>query len=370
MGNILVITDQPRTREIVASALEGGTITVKCVNSLKDAEDVPSHFPAALLIQDRLSGLSGEILARHLRAIFPGETVVVFLMTDELGSAGTMRFINSCIDLRRTDEEVAEAIREAIANLPNDETASSTEVSDVPAADALASGVKDRVGISGDQQPKHEPPVASPFNSTFETALSDQSHVPLPLAEQEQELDDRQRQVAESLLKAPPKRQLGLVYLLLTIAVAAGLFFYARGKVATPRLAATPTLAPKPVAKPLPGIGSLPAVIPLKGLDPSYAKQHPGWERYSDDSQEYKIYRKDATIVALQIIDHSGKGLPPALIGRVLQETTGNKNYTIASTAPKEGFVIEKGTATAHAKLILYKRRSDRQVSGMVLHFD
>lgn len=370
MSNILVIADQPRTQEIVASALEDTPVTVKFVSSLKHAEEVPAGFPAVLLIQDRLSGLSGEILARHLRAIFSGETIAVFLLTDDPASAGKMRFIDGCIDLRLTDAEVVESLRETVAMLPKEETAKVAPTPDSPIAHDLASGVEDRVGIFGHQQPKQEPPVGSPFSSTFDSALSEQSHVPLPLAEKEQELDARQRQAAESLLKSPPKRPLGWIYLTIATALAAGAYFLAGGKAAPPKPPAPQALAPKPVAKPLPGITSLPPLVPLKGLDPGYAKKHPGWERYTDSSQEYKIYRKDAVIQALQIIDHSGKGLSPGLIGRVLQETTGNNSYAIASTTPKEGFVVEKGTAAANAKIILYKRRSDRQVSGMVLHFD
>lgn len=67
MINVLLIADQVRLEQIVISAAKACNANVHHFVSLNIPEEVKSGSPAVIFIQNRLSGLSGDILARHLR---------------------------------------------------------------------------------------------------------------------------------------------------------------------------------------------------------------------------------------------------------------------------------------------------------------
>lgn len=381
MIHVLLIADQLRLEQIVISAAKACNADVRQISSLDIPEEVKSARPAIIFIQNRLSGLSGNILARHLRTFFPQAGAVILLSDDPSDSSGGFKFADDCIDLNHSDAEVALRITEALENhvrkpgaiAPASDTTERNLETPEPEME-----VTDCVSLSGNQISLQEPSIVdSPFLDKLENALTDLEPVPLqPQAIQDLTSDPSPQSDLHYAGKAgdfvireetPPQRI--WLYLGISIVFAASLYFLIGGKLQVHRKASTPA-APVTTSRTesVPDMSRLPAFIPTSRPDTDYGKSHPGWERYFDSSNEFKVFRENKVISALQIIDRSGKGLSGSFVRNVLHESGAADNYSITSTEAKGNYLIEKGTA-AKARIIIYKKRSNQQLKAFVLYF-
>jgi flagellar FliL protein len=59
---------------------------------------------------------------------------------------------------------------------------------------------------------------------------------------------------------------------------------------------------------------TLPDFIPRYGLDKNYGTANPGWDRYKGQVTEFKVFRENGAIKAIQIIDRGGQGVPESFM--------------------------------------------------------
>lgn len=110
----------------------------------------------------------------------------------------------------------------------------------------------------------------------------------------------------------------------------------------TPQKAAAPTL---------------PKFIPAKGLDASYAAKKPGWERYVGSAEEFRLFRVDGKIKALQVLSRKGEPISEVRFTSVLKEIAGDGKLTITSNETKQGFKVGKGTVSSNAEVLVYRKK-------------
>lgn len=101
----------------------------------------------------------------------------------------------------------------------------------------------------------------------------------------------------------------------------------------------------------------LPSFIPQSGLDSGYAAQNPGWERYRGSKLEFRLYRSDARIRALQVLAVPGHAISPELLKSVLTELTGNPEYRVTARENKSGVQITRAKGDNSSDVLIYRNK-------------
>ncbi|MBT1074736.1 hypothetical protein [Geobacter grbiciae] len=210
MVKILLIADQDRLEKLFDFVSDSPQIHFRISRSLRQgSQDIADEAPDILFVQNHLSGLSGEIIARHLIGQVEGARPRVVLFGEMAQQPPDQGPLDACLDIARTDGELTAAIigiiSELPAPLPPVEIPPSVEAEEQapapspaeqpvpasPATDAAPSiteppipatdTVVDTFGRQGSPVP---PQSMSPFDEKLTTVI-EQTAEPVPLAEME-----------------------------------------------------------------------------------------------------------------------------------------------------------------------------------------
>jgi len=110
---------------------------------------------------------------------------------------------------------------------------------------------------------------------------------------------------------------------------------------------------PTPVPKKIP---QLPAFIPKDGHDTVFASKNPGWERYVDQRNEFRVFTATGRIQAVQVLAVKDVPIPESLITSVVQECTGKQEYQITSRNKKAGLRVEIGSVQDKGEIMIYRQ--------------
>lgn len=442
MVTILLIADNPRLERLFDFTKDYPQIDLRISRSLRQGiQDIGERPPALLFIQNHLSGLSGEIIVRHLLAGAEGTPPQVALFGETGGSSADA--LAAYLDLSLSDEELTAAVIRII-------TASETGVDAppplLPATPAVASAATEN-GATGQPTPPPDesrpespgdqsepagiasvttlpaaeegPSLPSPADSMFDRQLQsalEQAPQPVPLAAIEEHLAEET--IAAPLAEAgnaPAGHQerhavasvVRRASIVGVLAVAGIILFF----VVSPHKPSPPTPAKRPVTKPRPsvpttlngiagvkqvpppavapsprpaapvaaapptppasgGLTKLPAFIPRQPPDKAYAANHPGWERYRGVRTEFRVYRSNEMIKAVQAIDRSGRGIPESFMRGSLRQMTGSERIAVSDRQQQGAFSIEKGTTVSGARVVVYRKGgSHGAIRAFVVYF-
>lgn len=384
MIDILLISDQPRLHAILETTGQLPDGRLRIATSLSQGmEEMASKAPDLLFLQNRLSGLAGYLLVRHVRAETESSATRIILLTDSSGegepSSADIELLTAV-----SDNELADAVSEIIGDHLPLEKGVPVTFERSPAAPVEDKPLQLQV-------PEITDPVSLSQSSGPASLSSPSSPVPSGTEFQPSDSDDPGRQ-ATILNSNPPPIQWEKQRLAVAVSIAAALL--AIGLLAVFFLRSTPEqTAPKPTtvsAPPPSGIpvqtvassnaqnsadpGTTPAVtlpsfIPTTGIDPAYRIAHPGWERYTSAAREYKVFRESGALKAIQILDRQGAGISPAFFSSVIQKLAKVRDYRTVSREIKGDFLVKKGKLSASAEIILYKNRSDTTLHAFVIYF-
>ncbi|QWV98147.1 hypothetical protein KP003_02410 [Geomonas nitrogeniifigens] len=163
----------------------------------------------------------------------------------------------------------------------------------------------------------------------------------------------------------------------LGIVVALGVVFWQRSKPEpvppTPRPAPAPAaVAPAPPAPaPAPATeqaeSKLPGFVPKVPADAAYAAAHPGWELYRGDRKQFRIYREQGKVRAIQVLAEGDGDLNENLPGSFFKEATGGDLPGKAGAREQDGLAIETRKAKDGAEIAIYREKANRRIRGLVL---
>lgn len=441
-GKILVIAEQQRLQRLCDGMAEADLRGVTVVTSLIDAADqLEQELPDLILVQDRLSGLSGELIVRHLRKRLRDAEAIIVLATEAADSQVVDNAYLHLLDTSFPDQELFRQLERLIMRLPRPlplEIAAPVPVAlaaedefvplvlpvaeKVPAplpsldpepTNVAASESKAKVVAEiGDAlnemvaaySPAREPVVASRFEAELETELARHeapTDSPPPGAGGEPTLS-----VADMLTVAdstPRRFSKGLLLLLggLTLLLVLALVVLQLPTSAPPPLAeqkvknvqpspvapaapkvqdpvpsppaVAPVTVPPPATPPAPALPAplLPKFIQTLNAvpDPAYGRDHAGWERYLTPALEFKLFRENGRLQAIQVVDREGRGIPVRLFSTAMEELTGVRDYQTESREIKGTYLVKKGRLASGSRIIIYKDRQDEQLHGFVIYF-
>ncbi|CAG0959385.1 hypothetical protein GEOBC_00640 [Geobacteraceae bacterium] len=234
MVTILLIADQDRLEKLFDFVRDYPQIRFRVSRSLRQgSQDIAEDPPDMLFVQNHLSGLSGEIIARHLIGQVEGMRPRVVLFGEAGKQVAGQDPLDVCLDITRTDEELTAAIIGIISDTPSPPavdkgpplvqteeqggfpTAGEQPNSPVPPAGVLPPIAEQPMPASvssgpddGAHGPSSVPPLPeTPFDQKLK-AVIEQSAEPVPLAELEDTVSFTSATSAERP-RARERRQVG-----------------------------------------------------------------------------------------------------------------------------------------------------------------
>lgn len=457
MVTVHLIADQDRLEKLFDFTGDYPQLRFRVSHSLRQGiQDMAEEPPAVLFVQNHLSGLSGEIIVRHLIAQTEGARPLVVLFGDAGSSPSGQDPIDACLDSALPDKELTAAIigiiSEATTRTVEEETAPEPApaeeepdgaLPELPAAPvaigeeapfppSLADSPAEVTGDPPDTDMLGEPKEAvDPLTpeTLFDLKLKavlEQTPEPISVAQ----LDDDVREEAGAAPEPTPRvaRQRNRhfdfssytwIAVGTIIIVAAGTIIALVSspgsqknvrpvtavkqtapigplpppqKVEAPPSAPVPTQPPAPAAVPTPkpapapspvpqpaapapaakarGLAELPSFIPREGIDRNYAAQNPGWERYRGARTEFKVFRENTAIMAVQAIDRSGVGIPEAFLRGALSQMTGTQDFTLDGKEPQGKFLVERGKVASGSRILIYRTGPGGLIRAFVISFN
>lgn len=381
MADILLITDQPRLRHILAAVCTARGDRLRVAGSINQGvEELAFHPPGILFVQEHLAGFGREILVPHLTAALGSHPATLVLIGSRESDRNAPPLI--CLDPTLPDPELSAALARITAgNLPAD-APETVPASAQPQTDAPPSppppGLAGLAGTINDQVSVPPGPAVKKRGIDFEQKLAEllRDHQDPPPPPGPEPVPPKNRH--------HPPAPLAWSRIILTggilLATIAGITWSVLGRPGTHRRTGTSDLVIRPAPPPPhrqenvpspapPGTpGRLPSFIPAAQLDPLYGDEHPGWERYLTPATEFKLFREHGILRAIQVIDRSGKGIGDPLFSRVLMEMAGSSRYVVESRQQQDEFLLERGRVLPRTPLVIYRKLSDRSVKAFVLH--
>jgi len=434
--NLLLITDIPRLRKIFSHCLDESAFHLRIASSLEQGgEEIVADKPAMIFVQTHLSGLSADIILKHLKKQLGRKRSRFVLLTppEQVGEEVLAQY-QGHLDTSLDDHALTEAIHTTLAGLvargkaappapeappqpDRTEPVPGTLVAeqpqppapqpDIPQPPALhpvpATGEPSLEEQGLTYAPRSRVSVYSEFTSSFDTAVNRMQPAE-PVSDVRtspaHEWDYGQIETVEPR-EARSKRATFLLWLVpvLVVAIIVTTLQHHRPRpsttveVAPAKPAAAPApAAPKPPlttapAKPAiqhpaagtaahtdgqavqpttavnrgatpsaPRLTELPTFIPRTGLDKGYSAANPGWERYKGEVTEFKVFREQGTIKAIQVIDRGGKGVPESFMKTVLKQVSRNPAFVPGSSEKREGYEIQRGQLADNTIKVVYYR--------------
>lgn len=440
----LVITDIPRISALFEqiAAQRGGLVVVSEIH--RGIEELDRHKPRLIILQNHLSGLSADIVQKHLKSRL-GKRKVRFALispSESLDVELSARF-EAILDPALSDEQLEQILELLLLQPERPARTGSAPVTSIlelppiteqepqlpglqPESPSSPAVAVDTVQISPPHtatlapdltsaapppdQPLPEPgtyelprraniSIISAFSQHLDTTAEELDPRPEQFSSRDNDLAIRDLRRAPHLLQeeerptTPLFRRTGFWLLSGTVALVI-IITLIQQRPTTPQKSTEelavktqpaqtvkppPTISPAdPPATPVTGQGglqshgggrprTLPSFIPQAGIDHSYSKDNPGWERYLGQTSEYRIFReKDHAIKAVQMIDRSGAGIQDAFYISVLKELAGATAMRPTSSEIKEGYEIRRGMV-AGLELVQYRDAQGGRLRGFVV---
>lgn len=126
-------------------------------------------------------------------------------------------------------------------------------------------------------------------------------------------------------------------------------------------------VTPQPDASPAQRPRKLPSAVPLQAPDPAYAAAHPGWQRYLTQAQEFRVFREDGAVKAIQVLARQEEPISLDFFLSLLGEVARRDSFRVQAVEEKGGYYIERGKAGDLADVIVYRKRPNGEIRGLVL---
>ncbi|TWJ18968.1 hypothetical protein [Geobacter argillaceus] len=414
MLTAILIADQQRLHALVAASLGGSGVQLTIISSLASGiEQAVATPPDLLFVQGRLSGLSAEIVSRHV-ATHVDQARTKLIIFVEPGEEPALARPQLHLDLALPDSALESMISALVKSAqPAAATGGDEFIPDPalagqrPSHDATAPATASQESAGMSPLPSTESTVATRFEEELDTELARREEDLRPVKVQVHAEPELQRSgqprvgQAEANELASKSRRRAVVIVAVVLLLAATIAVVqqmpasktsAPGKppatipsavptrskpapASTKTVPLPPTTSPPPApaakAKPIEALRDpLPSFVPGDRRDVAYAAANPGWERYQDAGHEYKVFWENGKLKAVQVIDRSGSGLSPTFFTTAMKELAGVRDYQLVSREVKDNYLVKKGTMGKTGSIIIYKNKADSVLQAFVIHFD
>lgn len=352
-----------------------------------------------ILVQDRLSGLSHELILRHLRAKLADSSPLIVLATDspDIHDADPNLYP---LDLSLPDSELIRQLERLLSKLPKSsfdgdivssvQEATMAVLPDLqrdplpqePLEEAVVATADNDAPLPAEQAPPEG--VGSRFAAELETEIARREETVIPQGLQQESEPLITLSEFMTVAESPKQSFKGVKLLFLSagvllLLVASWRYFSAGPDLKQPIAAESgePRKVPQPVQAKITSVAT-PKVLgqfPLPRFiarvspthDPSYTATHQGWERFVASDIEFKIFRESDKLTAVQVVGKGSAGLPPALFSAAMRELAGVGDYRTTGREQQGDYLVKRGTLGKSGTVTIYKDLGDARLHGFVI---
>lgn len=392
---VLAITDIPRIISLFEHVDDEQTEIILVSDLHRALDQLDNRNPDLVIFQNYLSGFSADIIYKHLCSQLKGRTIRFALISNTTITSLPDQF-EIVLDPATPEPELISALHQLLGLTP---PASTTAYTPDPQAEYAGTSYPVPASLPPHQTTDEPEPCTAPgigkqgIISDFSLHLSatsnelqyedqEKAEAPRLSAEQTdpQSFDLQEEEEAAPAWYTRPAVILSCCTLAAVIAISliqnhftqpaspkAGLVKPSpQAPHSTARKSNVPTKTAELSARPT-QLSKLPSFIPRDGKDRHYANEHPGWELYRGQANEYRVFRnKEGIVRAVQVLDRSGAGIQESFYQQILSELAGTSGVTSVSTETKEGYEIKHGTV-ASLKLVQYRDAQGGRLRGFVI---
>ncbi len=354
-------------------------------------KEVFENRPSAVFIQSDIGSVSGETVARHIKSLLGSDSPrIIFMGGDGARRKTADSWCDDWVPLGDSEQEFQQGFRALVERYyPKEWRYISAEIertakrspdtapegwkaeSDrgLPAppapgngADPIAGGVAGGTVVAG---------VEGPACSSGDENGLQEKVLPTDEPARKQRLALETFTVHDASLEAGGTTSGIRVWklLLLVLLVAGGAVYcwrdYGNRKTAEPGPLVPEKAAPPPVTAG--AIKGLPSYVRPEWRDPTYSEGHAGWERYVSPEYEFRLYRENSVIKALQVISLTDKGISGQFALSMLQEFGYTAPLPAGVDERREGFIVKRFVIKGVAELATYREEGSGRIKAMVL---
>lgn len=112
---------------------------------------------------------------------------------------------------------------------------------------------------------------------------------------------------------------------------------------------------------------ALPSFIPSGSRDLSFSENKPGWERYISGNHDFRLFRANGRIKAIQVLSYKKQPLTDSFLQSVLKEFAGDGELTKISSEQKQDVVLQRYQVSTRGEVLAYRKKSTGELVAFVV---
>ena len=400
MLNIFVISSDTRVARLIEYLQPFLKTKIRCASDFDNGlKEVFENRPSVVFIQSTIGTVSGETVSRHIKSLLGSASPRIIFMGDfdssrKKGTSWCDDWISVSDSEQQMQQDFAELIsryfpeewREISLEMEKSATRSVEALQELncPGEEISAKDIS-RQGKLGENGLELNSESPDGFHSVEIVTAPDAVLPGLNGGSvTEEAFSGYQKSFGEPFLESissKAKHHVSgkfLAGLILLAVVGSGIYFWLtreKGKTvpAVQQPAAISTENPGHTASPpvmkQRGIKGLPSFLRSEWRDDLYSSQHPGWERYVSQEADFRIYRKNDTIKALQGISRGRSGFADAYFTLILNQLGVEGPLPSGKESSENGFQVKTFVLPGVAELVTYQEQGNTQITAFVLEF-
>lgn len=372
MLNVFVISSDIRVARLIKYFQPFFKTKIRCASDFDNGlKEVFENRPSIVLIQSTIGTVSGETVSRHIKSLLGSASPrVIFMGDSESGNKNSSSWCDDCFCVSDSEQQMRQDFADLISrNFPEDWQEITLEMKRIACRsagnDPEVNGVSPHSSRSVDAAAGADVPGLQEKVAKKDAFPAFQLPYGEPFPER---ISSRLRRLF------PGKLCLGL-FLLAT--AGSGIYFLLtreEGKTVpvVPPSASSPESAGHAAGSPAikkRGITELPAFVRSEWRDALYSARHPGWERYVSPEAEFRIFRKNGMIKALQGISRDQSGFNDALMTQILNQSGFEGPLPSGKQSSENGFLIQTFVLPETAEFVTYQEQGSTYIRAFVLEF-
>lgn len=319
--------------------------------------------PQVVCIEDEIAGVSGESVAQHIRLLLGGAAPGIILLHDSSIGGNQSETFSAVIDITQPPGLLSDAVLEALQSLLKEHW---HLVWNVSKADSQKMSVEcPQTGDNTYVDAESKASAAVNRLPGTQELLTQRDDVSISSADAGRSLQESAVSVTEELLQAfennyqsswGSSKMLRGVLVLGVLAIVVSIWaWYTTGKNSDIQ---TPAASSGGTDKQQAAIITLSFIPATANQDTAFSRQQPGWSRYIGGGREYRVFRSDGSVKAVQVIALEPPSLQARELSAVLIELLGTVQYRTTRIEQKGELTLEHAVGGQGAELLLYKASS------------
>lgn len=354
-------------------------------------KEVFENRPSAVFVQSDIGSVSGETVARHMKSLLGSDAPrIVFMGGERAGRKTGDTWYDDWVSLDNASETlrkeflgiVARYYPEELTNLPAElentawqPTESEAETVAAAAAGACLAATVNGECVSPSVDGKRGTPgtvAGLPERAVDDDRLQGETAAPAAEPSRGQGINLETFAAHDSFPETGVTTRGVRVWVLVLLALVAGGGFVVSWQGRGERQASEAKLHASGreeirAAGVLRTLTGLPSCIKSEWRDPGYSVTHPGWERYVSPDLEFRVYREDSAIKALQVVSRGDTGISAEFPVSLLREFGYSAPLPVGVHEKRESFVVKRVVIKGVAELATYREEGHEPIRAMVL---